>query len=353
MKYTKAVKIWLISGCVLLIFQVIIGGITRITGSGLSITKWEIVTGTLPPTNNTQWESEFELYKQTPQYEKINKGFSLEEFKFIYFWEYFHRLWARMMGLIFLFPFIYFLLTKKIDRRIIKNLGFVIFFAFLAAIFGWIMVASGLVERPWVNAYKLTLHLSIALTTLGFMYWTTFIAFNPEKKKYKPSYTRLKGLSIYVTILICLQIFLGGIMSGLRAGLIFPTWPDMHGSFLPEQIFDSNNWNLESFKTYDRSAFVPALFHTLHRNLAYLILFVAIFFYYKIRKSILNTDILFAANIFLGLLLLQVLFGILTVINCIGRIPLFYGVGHQAIAILLLGATLYLNFTFSNTYSKD
>lgn len=348
MKYATSVKVWLITGCVLVFFQVVIGGITRITGSGLSITKWEIVTGTLPPMNEEQWEEEFDLYKNTPQYEMINQGLSMKDFKFIYFWEYFHRLWARMMGFIFLFPFIYFVLRKKIDKRIIVHLGFVIFFAMLAAIFGWIMVKSGFVNRPWVNAYKLTLHLSIALATLGFLYWTTFISFIPEKHKYKPAYNRLRSLGLFVTIFLCIQIFLGGIMSGLRAGLVYPTWPDMHGHIIPPEFMQLENWTLENFKNYDQSAFVPGVFHVFHRTTAYILGFLSLVYFFRIRKISKNRHILRASNLFIFFIFLQILLGILTVMNCKGNIPLLYGVMHQAVALMLLGSALFLNFNFSN-----
>lgn len=347
-RYSNWVKYWLITGCILLFFQVVIGGITRITGSGLSITKWEIITGTFPPLSHDAWMHEFDLYKETPQYEKINQGLSLSDFKFIYFWEYFHRLWARSMGLIFLFPFIFFVIKRMIDWRLIKNLGLVIFFAFLAAIFGWIMVASGLVNRPWVNAYKLTLHLSIALTTLGFMYWTTFIGFSPEKRKIEGNISRLKKLGIIVTIVLCVQIFLGGIMSGLRAGLIYPTWPDMQGVFIPAEVYNFKNWTLQNFIDYDKDAFVPAVIHVFHRTVAYFLFGLSIYYFIKVRKLTKDVIINKAAFLFIILVSLQVLLGILTVINCKGSIPIFYGVMHQAVAILLLGSSLYLNFQFNN-----
>ena len=188
MIYNKYIKAWLIAGLVLLFFQIVIGGITRITGSGLSITKWEIVTGTLPPLNDSAWQQEFDLYKETPQYNMINQGMNLDKFKFIYFWEYFHRLWARIMGIIFIIPLIFFIFKKWIDKDLLRRMGYVFFSAMLAAIFGWIMVASGLVERPWVNAYKLSLHLGIALMTLGFLLWTTFHVFYDGKIKNENRY---------------------------------------------------------------------------------------------------------------------------------------------------------------------
>lgn len=143
-----AVQIWLIVGLFMILMQVFIGGITRLTGSGLSITKWDIVSGTIPPLNENEWNAQFELYQQTPQYHKINKGMSLSEFKFIFFWEYFHRLWARTMGFVFLFPLIFFIFKRKISSLLGKRLFIVFLLAALNASMGWIMVASGLIERP-------------------------------------------------------------------------------------------------------------------------------------------------------------------------------------------------------------
>ncbi len=175
MKYSNKVKIWLFIGLVMVFVQVIVGGITRLTESGLSITKWEVISGTLPPLSEADWEQQFELYKSTPQYIEINEGMNLDDFKFIYFWEYIHRFWARIMGFVFLFPFLYFLVKGYLDKALLKKLSIVIFCALLAATFGWIMVASGLVERPWVNAYKLSIHLMIAFSVYVALLWTFFV----------------------------------------------------------------------------------------------------------------------------------------------------------------------------------
>ncbi len=340
--YDKWVRAWLILGCVLVFFQVVIGGITRISGSGLSITKWEIVTGTLPPMNAADWNAEFDLYKETPQYKKINDGMSMSEFKFIYFWEYFHRLWARGMGFAFLFPFLFFLWKKRIDGRIIRLLAFVIVSAILAASMGWIMVASGLIERPWVNAYKLAIHLSVAFLTYGFLLWTSFVSFWPKRTmqcRISSGFKRM--VKIFFTLLV-IQLFFGGVMSGMKAGLVFPTWPDMMGSYIPSEIFDASNWSYDSFNNYDKNSFVPALMHFIHRGLAYILFCFGIFLFIRSRKEhhVFKTPML----IFLVLLFSQVALGILTVINSVGTIPLLLGVLHQAFALLLLSIVLYLLF---------
>ena len=350
MRYNKYVKAWLIFGVVLLFFQIIIGGITRITGSGLSITKWEIVTGTLPPLTNADWLKAFDLYKETPQYKTINKGmelgsiFEASTFKFIYFWEYFHRLWARMMGFIFVFPLIFFVLKKWVDRRLLKQLSFVFFGAMMAAIFGWVMVASGLVHRPWVNAYKLSLHLGIALLTLSFLLWACFSVFvSEEQRVYNKPFGRLVRLFLF---LLCLQIFFGAIVSGMRAALYYPTWPDLNGSYLPAVLLDASSWNMENIVNYDSNALMPALIHVLHRNLGYIVYAFGIYlcikiFRYPLRRIYYTNNILFI--IFLNL---QVLLGILVLLNAKATVPVFYGVMHQLVAILILSVSVFNVYLF-------
>ena len=344
MKYNKVVKAWLLTGCILLFFQIFIGGITRITGSGLSITKWEIVTGTLPPLSDAEWQEEYALYQETPQYQKINNGLSMSKFKFIYFWEYFHRLWARMMGIIFLVPLIFFIFKKWVDKWLLKQLAYVFFCAMLAAIFGWIMVASGLINRPWVNAYKLSLHLGIALLTYSVLLWTTFTAF--EKTDWKVSNHKLKTLVRFLLIAIVIQIFFGAIVSGMRASLYYPSWPDMNGSFIPAIVFDVSAWNLENIINYDQNTFMPALIHVLHRNWGYLVYAFGIYAAVRILRYPLRSNYYKWSIVLIVLLNLQVLLGILTLINSRGTIPVFYGVMHQAIAIFILSVILYLSFIF-------
>lgn len=339
----------------MLFIQVIVGGITRITGSGLSITKWEIVTGALPPMSEKAWEEEFDLYKQTPQYKEINEGMDLGSvfqsgsFKFIYFWEWVHRLWARSMGFVFIFPLIYFLFKGWVQKPLLKRLIGVFLLAGLAASFGWIMVASGLIERPWVNAYKLSLHLCIAFAVFSYLLWTFFLTSIPRSGLDNiVESSRFRKIALIFTSLLWIQIFFGGIMSGMKAGVIFPTWPDMNGELIPQIVFNSDEWSVYNFNYYDRNLFMPALIHLIHRSLAYLLFFIGSYMAYKIIKSRPNPAIYKGAIVLITLLILQVSLGILTVINCQGSIPLLYGVMHQAIALSLLTASLYMNYRFQS-----
>ena len=347
--YSRAVKIWLVIGLFMIFVQIVVGGITRLTGSGLSITKWEIVTGTMPPLSAAQWEAAFDLYKATPQYEKINKGMTMPAFKFIYFWEYIHRFWARLMGFVFLIPFLIFVSRGMIDKPLMRRLGMVVLLAAIVASFGWIMVASGLIDRPWVNAYKLTMHLSLAIILYSYLLWTTFKVWYPQPPVFHN--TMLKRVGIGFVVLIGLQIVLGGIMSGMKAGLFFPSWPDMNGAFVPEVLLDSRQWTVENFVDYDKTPFMAALIQVFHRNLAYVLTFIGLGLFIagirQIKAPLLRTTL----YLLITMLVIQVSLGILTLINCVGAIPVGLGVYHQAGAILLLTVVLFFNYqTTAKTY---
>ena len=337
-RYPRAVKVWLLAGLVLIFVQVVVGGITRLTGSGLSITKWEIVTGALPPMGEAEWSEAFDLYKETPQYAKMNEGMPLGDFKFIYFWEYFHRLWARMMGIVFIVPLAYFVFKGWIDKRLGKRLTLVFGAAALTASFGWIMVASGLIERPLVNAYKLSMHLGIAFTTFGILLWTTLWTFDVRLSA-KPG----AGLQKLVYVLagaLVVQILLGGMMSGMKAALAYPTWPDLNGVAVPGVIFDSASWTLDNIIHYDSHPLMSALIQVLHRTAAYVVTFlVGLLLWRGLRfgESRWRTALIVTA----GLTLTQVLLGVVTVVLSQGTIPVSWGVLHQAGALFLLGAVLY------------
>ena len=347
-RYPRAVRNWLILGLVLIFVQVVVGGITRLTGSGLSITKWEIVTGTLPPLNETDWLSEFDLYKATPQYGKMNEGMSLSDFKFIYFWEYFHRLWARMMGFAFIIPLAYFLFKGYIDRALGKRLALVFFAAALTASFGWIMVASGLIERPLVNAYKLSMHLGIAFITFGILLWTTFWTADVRLPA-RPS-IRVRKLVYWTAGVLVVQILLGGMMSGMKAAIFYPTWPDLNGETIPAVLFNGANWTFENFVDYDKHPFMAALVQVLHRSTGYVVAFLIAFLGWvgfssadlKIRQNLLGRRWSTALWITVALMVIQVLLGIGTLLFSKGGvIPVSWGVLHQAGALLLLSAVLY------------
>lgn len=329
----------------MLIGQVVIGGITRLTGSGLSITRWDIVSGTIPPLNTEQWRQAFDLYKETPQYQKINSHFDLSDFKFIYFWEYFHRLWVRILGFIFLIPFIIFIMRKQINSYLIKRLLLVVLFAALTASAGWIMVKSGLVNRPWVNAYKLTLHFMLALVSIVFMVKAIADIYNYRDNSKKKSNHLLPSL-ILVTFI---QMVFAGLMAGMKAGLYYPSWPDMNGYYLPEVLQKIENWKWINLTNYDTFLFAPALVQFTHRLLAYLLVILTFYFFYKYRKVVFNVSLLWL-KITTSLIIAQLLLGILTVLNIKPGIPLLYGVLHQLVGLLFFISLFF--FYFSQRISK-
>ncbi len=324
----------------MLIGQVILGGITRLTGSGLSITRWDIVSGVIPPLNTTQWQDAFDLYKQTPQYLKINKHFTLSDFKFIYFWEYAHRLWVRILGFIFLIPFIIFIIRKQINFYLIKRLGLVVFFTALTASAGWIMVQSGLVDRPWVNAYKLSLHFILAVLSILAMVKTIADVYNYKNENKNPKTTFLFVL-IFITLI---QMIFAGLMSGMKAGLYYQSWPDMNGRFIPEVLLDTANWTWLNLTNYDTYVFAPALVQITHRFLAYVLVLLTTYIFFKYRPQVYKLAKFWLNTSFI-LIILQLLLGIFTILTIKTGIPLFYGVSHQLVGILFFISLLFLYYS--------
>jgi len=339
-KYTKTIRNWLLVGLIMLIGQVILGGITRLTGSGLSITRWDIITGVIPPLSAEEWLAAFELYKETPQYHKVNSTFTVQDFKFIYFWEYFHRLWVRSLGFIFLIPFLIFILKKQLDFYLIKRLGLVVFLTILTASAGWIMVQSGLVNRPWVNAYKLTIHFVLAILVITAMVKTVSDVY------LLGSHKNISGrFLVSITIgFIFLQLIFAGLIAGMRAGLYYPTWPDMNGEFIPNVLLKSSNWNWGNMINYDSYLFAPAFIQFTHRILAYLLGGLTIYLFYKLR-GVVEKNSKKWINFSMVLVLVQITLGILTVLNVNGKIPLFLGVSHQLIGLLYFMSLLFLNYS--------
>lgn len=342
--YHRAVKIWLIVGLIMVVGQVVIGGITRLTESGLSITEWEVVSGTLPPLNEAQWNVEFDKYKASPQYKKVMDGISMSEFKFIYFWEWFHRLWARTMGLVFAVGFVIFWRKGWLDRPLMKRLGVVVLLAATAASFGWIMVASGLEDRPWVDAYKLTIHLSLGITLFSYLLWITLKVINPKTRTFPQ--TSVDKWLWPLNILLGIQLILGGIMSGARTALAYPTWPDMNGKFFPTVLTDASMWTVDNLVNYDQSFFQPALIQFLHRMTAYALVILVIAFVFQAAKRLKGTEIPRVNALLITLLIIQVILGIATVVSSKGQVPVGLGVAHQFTAIALAGAMVYLNYCF-------
>jgi heme a synthase len=286
----------------MVIIQVILGGITRLTGSGLSITEWNVVTGTLPPLNKAQWLHEFHKYQQSPQYRLLNSDFSLRDFKFIFFWEWFHRLWGRLIGVAFAVPFVIFLLQRRFRQDMIRPLLVLFILGGLQGLIGWIMVASGLTgDAIYVKPTRLALHFIFALGLLCYTFWFALqLLIRDHDKVTAP---RLRAGTWWIVGLLGVQLIYGALMAGHRAAPAAPTWPDINGSYFPPLLRNGAVSLIEDRITI----------HFIHRNLAYLITILIIIWTY--RSFLRRPTGLFAKTRVLPFLLviIQVLLGIATV----------------------------------------
>ncbi len=340
---SRTVIVWLAIGVFCVFMQVVIGGITRLTDSGLSITEWNPIMGAIPPMNVADWQEAFDKYKvhAKTQFEAIHADMTLSEFKMIFFWEWFHRQWARIMGLIFLIPFIFFVIKGQLHRKLIQRLGIVIAIAMLAALFGWIMVASGLNTEnyAWVNAYKLSIHLGIGFSLFAYLLWTFFHEWKPDVPVFHNLV--LKRWITVILVVLAMQIIFGGWMSGMKAGLAYPTFPDMNGKVVASELLDASQWTTKNLREYNKNGFAPALIQILHRTAAYVLTVLILYVLIISRKLKLSSSVRTGIYGMSGMLVIQFLLGVFTLINCKGNIPLTLGVLHQAGALILLGFVLY------------
>ena len=329
--YIKYLKLWLITLFLLIILMVAVGGLTRLTDSGLSITAWELFTGILPPLNVNDWNFYFSQYKKIPEYQNINYDMTLSEFKVIFYWEYAHRLLARFVGLFSLIPLIIFSLTFK-DSKNYSNKYYLIFFLVcLQGFIGWYMVSSGLIENNDVSHFRLSVHLSLALLILSLIFWFILSIFKVKKFHEKiPNF-----LLLFVLVLIIIQIILGAFLSGLDGGLIYNSWPDMNGSFFPNDVKFNDVVNSQLLSN-------PSIVQFLHRSTAYLLLFFIIilnYFYIKQKydfKYVLFFDVAILIQIFLG------------IITLISGAEIKYASLHQLGSILVLSTYILILYKNSN-----
>ncbi|MBL0183712.1 MAG: COX15/CtaA family protein [Chitinophagaceae bacterium] len=333
----RQIATWLMVGVGMIIIQVLLGGITRLTESGLSITEWKPITGSLPPLNDAAWQAEFDKYKVTDQFKYVHQNFTLKEFKFIFFWEWFHRTWARLMGLVFLIGFIYFLVKKKFDKGMIKPMIILFLLGGLQGFIGWFMVKSGLVpEKYFVGHVELTTHFIAALGLLCYTLW--FALSLVVKNEQKIINSSLKKFLLLILAILFIQLVYGGFMAGLRAAITAPTWPDINGYFLPPSFNELTPLAKNLVAN-------PISIHFIHRGTAYLLAVLIAVWWYK-GRSVNGHSLYSKLRLSLLLLvLLQVVLGILTVVNATypNRLVLL-GVSHQAVAMFLLMVTVSLLF---------
>jgi cytochrome c oxidase assembly protein subunit 15 len=331
---SRAVGIWVMVGVGMLVIQILLGGITRLTGSGLSITEWDVITGALPPLNQQQWLAAFHKYQQTPQYHLLNFDFSLSDFKSIFFWEWFHRLWGRLIGVAFLIPFIVFLIQRRFRQEMIRPLLILFLMGALQGAVGWIMVASGLTgDAIYVKPAKLAMHFVLACILISYAF-----AFGLQllvKQENRVVNNRLKNFSWVLLLLLFIQLIFGALMAGHKAATAAPTWPDINGSLAPAYVFNRP----EGWRSMIEN---PVVIQFVHRSVAYLLVFlIAIWTYTAFRTK--ASDGFAKARILPALFAgLQLLLGIFTVLTSTRIRPAKWNIFewmaqlHQLCAIFLL-----------------
>lgn len=328
----RAVGIWLLSGVLMIIVQTILGGITRLTGSGLSITEWQPVLGSLPPLNEAQWNKAFDGYKQIAQYKYLNYSFTLSDFKFIYFWEWMHREWARLLFLVFMIGFVFFLVKKYFDKGMIRPLVILVCLGALQGLIGWVMVKSGLNDTNlYVDHFKLAIHFISAMVLACFTMWFALQLIIPKEQMITES--KFYRLTIAIISVLTVQLVYGAFMAGLKAASAASTWPGINGAWIPGSF-----WSNSVLSN-------PISVHFIHRNLAFLVLILTLMWYFKTMQLQKQKQILLLSKtryLSLGLVILQVTLGIFTVINArsisAGKFGIFeiFAASHQIIAMFLL-----------------
>ncbi len=337
---SKPVAIWLLVGVAMIIIQILLGGITRLTGSGLSITEWKPIMGAMPPMNEQDWNTAFEKYQQIAQFKFVNAHFTLGDFKFIYFWEWFHRVWARLIGVVFIIPFIIFLVQKRFKKEMIKPLIILFLLGALQGLVGWIMVQSGLEDSEllYVSHYKLAIHFVLALGLLCYTGWFAFDLLIPKQQIiiHRP----LRNFTNWLLVLLIVQLVYGAFMAGLKAATFAPTWPDINGSWRPTHVRSLGD---REFKGLSFLTDNPLVLHFIHRNLAYIIS-VLIFIWWWRANKVAGTKMFQKTKALpLVIVLLQVILGVFAVLYAINTDAfLWLGVAHQFVAMLLLLSLVWM-----------
>lgn len=331
----RKIAIWLWSGAALIFLMVVIGGITRLTGSGLSMTDWNLIMGSVPPLNEVQWQQAFEQYKQFPEYRLRNTGMSLQGFKAIFFWEYTHRLLGRLIGLVFLVPFLYFWIRGWFTPRLFRRALLLFGLGALQGLMGWIMVKSGLVDVPYVSHYRLAAHLLLAFALIGLCCWyaldlrardrrrgADFPARAPDISL--PGFERLKTWALAVGGLFFLQVLWGAFTAGLDAGYMYNTFPMMNESLLPRDGASMQPFMLNLFEN-------PGTVQFIHRLLGTVLALAVIGLWWKVRREKMGSYFRRPALLLAVIVVAQYLLGVFTVLL---QVPVSLGVAHQAVALL-------------------
>ncbi|MEO8582299.1 MAG: COX15/CtaA family protein [Flavitalea sp.] len=339
----KAVAIWIGVGVGMLLVQVILGGVTRLTGSGLSITEWNIITGILPPLNHQGWQTEFDKYRQTPQFQLLNIHFTISDFKFIFFWEWLHRFWARLIGIVFIIGFVYLLARRFLKKEMVKPLLILFLLGALQGAVGWLMVASGLTgDAVYVKPTKLALHFIFALGLISYAYWYLMYLLIPRHQFVISP--RIKGYLWVMVVLITIQLAFGALMAGHKAAMAAPTWPDINGSMNPSTLFIDTPLAINFIDN-------KITIHFVHRTLAYVILLLTLVMTWRLYMQPKESRVFKCfRDLPLLLVVVQVCLGISALLQSRSIVPGHWGgfewvaEFHQITGLMLLLSFLSLLF---------
>ncbi|MGK7369069.1 MAG: COX15/CtaA family protein [Candidatus Halalkalibacterium sp. M3_1C_030] len=336
----KYIRRWLWCGAALIFLMVVIGGITRLTGSGLSMSDWNLIMGSLPPLNQAEWTEAFERYKQFPQYQQLNEGMSLQEFKQIFFWEYIHRLMGRIIGLVFLLPFLFFWIRGYFSKKMLNRALILFGLGALQGAMGWIMVKSGLVDVPYVSHYRLALHLLLAFILVSFCIWYALdLRENRSKRKIRTG-RRLNLWALVTALIFTLQVIWGAFAAGLDAGYIYNTFPLMNGDWLPQSAWSMNPAIINLVEN-------PGTVQWVHRIIGTLLGILVIGLWLTTRKSNASSPLNFKAGLLVILILIQYLLGVYTVLY---QVPVTLGVMHQGFAMIFWIGWLFYYHELKTNY---
>jgi len=325
---SNAVALWLLACCALVLAMVVVGGITRLTHSGLSIVEWQPVVGAFPPLDESAWQEAFRKYQDTPQFRQVNPNMDLAGFKGIFWWEYVHRLLGRLIGAAFLLPLLWFAARGRISRALTWKLSGIFVLGGLQGAMGWYMVQSGLVDDPRVSQYRLAAHLALALAIYAAMLW---VALDLLYKRRVDAAAGPRGLAFALAGLVFVMAISGSFVAGIRAGLAYNSFPLMNGHLVPPGMFVIDPWYLNFFNNIATVQFD-------HRLLAWLLAFVVPWFWVRVRRSGASSRARLAAHLLLATLALQIALGISTLLLVV---PLPLAAAHQAGALLVFTAALF------------
>ncbi|OHC67858.1 MAG: heme A synthase [Rhodocyclales bacterium GWA2_65_20] len=330
----RQVAVWLFICAAMVFATLVVGGVTRLTHSGLSIVEWQPIVGTIPPLNQSEWEATFDKYKQTPEYQKVNHRMALDEFKGIFWWEYFHRVLGRTIGMVFLFPFLWFLARRKLDRPLVPKLVGIFVLGGLQGAMGWYMVKSGLVDDPRVSQYRLTAHLSIAFLIFISMVWVALgLLAERTRVAADAAVAKLRRVGFWLALLVFYMIVTGGFVAGIRAGKAYNTFPLMNGDLVPPEIFVLDPWYANFFNNMATVQFD-------HRLGAWLLAFLVPWFWWQLRSAPVSGRARGVATLLLLALAVQIALGITTLLLAV---PVAWGAAHQGGSMVVFGILLWLN----------